>query len=119
MRTIDDIRAQVLMYTGTTMPGLTPSDFLLHVDSEADRHVFSQSMKVKAVATQVTPAYALDTASQQRADELATTLCRLVDEGIARFATGEVPLDDAHWDAWLTQLRDAGSDELAQLFGTR
>ena len=119
MRTIDDIRAQVLMYTGTTMPGLTPSDFLLHVDSEADRHVFSQSMKVKAVATQVTPAYALDTASQQRADELAATLCRLVDEGIARFATGEVPLDDAHWDAWLAQLRDAGSEELAQLFGTR
>ena len=118
LRTIDDIRSQVIMYTGTTMPGLTPSDFLLHVDSEADRHVFSQSMKVKAVATQVTPAYALDTASQQRADELAATLCRLVDEGIARFATGEVPLDDAHWDAWLAQLRDAGSEELAQLFGT-
>lgn len=116
MRTIDDIRAQVLMYTGTTMPGLSPSDFLLHVDSAADRHVFTQSMKVKAVATQVTPAYALDEASQQRANELAATLGRLVDEGIARFATGEVPLDDAHWEAWLQALRDAGSNELAELF---
>ena len=116
MRTIDDIRSEVLMYTGTTMPGLAPSSFLLKVDSDADRHVFEQSMKVKEYAVQVTPAYALGEAQQQRADELAATLCALVDCGIAQFATGEVPLDDAHWAAWLQTLRDAGSDELAALF---
>ena len=117
VRTIDDIRAQVLMYTGTTMPGLAPGDFLMKVDSEADRHVFEQSARAKEFAVQVTPAYALDEAQQHRADELAATLGALVDCGIARFATGEVPLDDEHWNAWLEELRAAGSGELAQLFG--
>ena len=118
LRTIDDIRSQVIMYTGTTMPGLVPDAFLQKVDSEADRHIFAQSAKVKAYATQVTPAYALDDASQQRADELAAVLGGMVDRGIAQFATGEVPLDDAHWDAWLAQLREAGSAELAEIFNT-
>ncbi len=118
LRTIDDIRSQVIMYTGTTMPGLVPDAFLQKVDSEADRHIFAQSAKVKAYATQVTPAYALDDASQQRADELAAVLGGMVDRGIARFATGEVPLDDEHWNAWLAQLREAGSAELAEIFNT-
>ena len=118
LRTIDDIRSQVIMYTGTTMPGLVPDAFLQKVDSEADRHIFAQSAKVKAYATQVTPAYALDDASQQRADELAAVLGGMVDRGIAQFATGEIPLDDEHWNAWLAQLREAGSAELAEIFNT-
>ena len=118
LRTIDDIRSQVIMYTGTTMPGLVLDAFLQKVDSEADRHIFAQSAKVKAYATQVTPAYALDDASQQRADELAAVLGGMVDRGIAQFATGEIPLDDEHWDAWLAQLREAGSAEMAEIFNT-
>ena len=73
---------------------------------------------MKAYATQVTPAYALDDASQQRADELAAVLGGMVDRGIAQFATGEIPLDDEHWDAWLAQLREAGSAEMAEIFNT-
>ena len=42
----------------------------------------------------------------------------MVDRGIAQFATGEIPLDDEHWDAWLAQLREAGSAEMAEIFNT-
>lgn len=116
VRTINEIRASSIMYTGTTMPGLSPTDFLLRVDSDVDRHVFAQSAKVSDVAKQVTRAYALDEVSQARADELAMTLCGLVDRGIARFATGETPLDDEHWQMWLDELHEAGSGELAEIF---
>jgi len=116
MRTVDAVRAEVLMYTGTTMPGIVPNDFLAAVDSEQDRHVIEQNQRVREVTQQVTPAYALGDAQQARANELNMQLAALVDRGIARFATGEVALDDANWEAWLAELRAAGSEELTALF---
>ena len=116
VRTVDDIRAESLMYTGGTMPGLTPSEFLLQVDSEIDVHVLEADLRVKAVAERVTLPYALGSEAQARASELALTLGRLVDEGIARFATGETALTDENYEAWLSELREAGSGELVALF---
>ena len=40
----------------------------------------------------------------------------MVDEGIARFATGEQELTPEAYAAWLDALREAGSGELAALF---
>lgn len=116
VRTVDDIRSESLMYTGSAMPGLTPTSFLLRVDSEIDVHVLKTDLRVKAVAEQVTLPYALGREAQARASELALTLGRLVDEGIARFATGEMALTDDHYEAWLSELREAGSEELVALF---
>ena len=115
-RTVENIRADVLMYTGSTMPGYVPNDFLAKVDSEPDRHVIEQSARVSAVAQQVTAPYALTDAQQKRANELAAQIGALVDKGIARFVTGETPLDDASYGAWLEELRAAGSAELAEIF---
>ena len=115
-RTINDIRANVLMYTGTAMPGLYPSDFIAKVSSPVDQHVFEQNERVHAVSEQVVPAHALNLADQQRADELTAVLGGLVDKGIARFATGEVELNDETYAAWLAELKAAGSDELVRLY---
>ena len=115
-RTINDIRANVLMYTGAAMPGLYPSDFIAKVASPADQHVFEQNERVHAVSEQVVPAHALNDADQQRANELTAVLGGLVDKGIARFATGEVELNDETYAAWLAELKAAGSDELVELY---
>lgn len=116
VRTVDDIRAESLMYTGGTMPGLTPTEFLLQVDSEIDVHVLEADLCVAEVAERVTLPYALGSEAQERASALALTLGRLVDEGIARFATGETALTDESYEAWLEELREAGSAELVALF---
>lgn len=47
-RTINDIRANVLMYTGAAMPGLYPGDFIAKVASPVDAHVFEQNERVHA-----------------------------------------------------------------------
>ena len=113
---MNDLRSEVLMYTGVPMPGVYPASFIHQVDSELDRHVFTASEKVRAVSERVTQAYCLSTADQAQADELALEIGRLVDEGIARFATGEVELNDENYDKWLAQLKEAGSEELTALF---
>ena len=104
------------MYTGTAMPGLYPADFISRVDSDIDRYVFAASEKAQAVSERVTQAYCLSTADQARADALSAAVGALVDTGIARFATGEVELTDENYDAWLAELKAAGSDELTALF---
>ena len=116
VRTASDIRAQSLMYTGSTMPGLAPSAFLMRVNSAVDAHVLGQSARVKAAARRVTQPWCLSGAEQARADELALALGRMVDEGIGRFATGEQELTPQSYAAWLETLREAGSGELAALF---
>ena len=116
-RTINDIRANVLMYTGAAMPGLYPGDFIAKVASPVDAHVFEQNERVHAVSEQIIPAHALSLDDQQRADALTAVLGGLVDRGIARFATGEIELNDETYAAWLAELKAAGSDELAALYG--
>ena len=105
------------MYTGAAMPGLYPSDFIAKVASPADQHVFTQNERVHAVSEQVVPAHALSDADQQRANELTAVLGGLVDKGVARFATGEIELNDETYAAWLAELKAAGSDELVALYG--
>ena len=115
-RSINDIRSQALMYTGSTMPGLAPTEFLMQVNSAVDVHVLAQNAQVKAAAQRVTQPYCLSSEEQARADALSLTLGRMVDEGIARFATGEQELTPEAYAAWLDALREAGSGELAALF---
>ena len=115
-RTINDIRASVLMYTGASMPGLYPSAFIAKVNSPIDEHVLAQNERVRAVGEQVIPAHALGLSEQARANELTSVLGGMVDRGIARFATGEVELNDETYASWLAELKAAGSDELTELY---
>ena len=116
MRTVDDIRGDSIIYTGVSMPGVAPYEFLAKVDSDIDVHILAGTQAVHAVSEQVSPAYLLDTKAQARANELAAQLGALVDKGIGRFATGETEMTDENWNAWLESLRKAGSEELVELF---
>ncbi len=89
--------------------------FIAKVNSPIDEHVFAQNERVRAVGEQVIPAHALGpmTSARQRADGV---LGGMVDRGIARFATGEVELNDETYAAWLAELKVAGSDELIALY---
>ena len=113
---VTSLRSETLMYTGVPMPGAYPADFIHRVDSALDRHVFTASEKVRAVNERVTQAYCLGEAAQARANALAAEIGRIVDEGIAKFATGEVELTEESYAAWLAELENAGSGELAELF---
>ena len=116
MRTIDDIRADSIIYTGVITPGITPNDFLGKVESDIDQYIMSCMSDVRAVSEQVFSAYLLSEKDRVRANEIMLTLGRVVDEGIGRFATGEIELTDENWNAWLKNLRQAGSEELTALF---
>ena len=114
-RTVNDIRAESIIYTGETLPGLVPSDFMHRVDNEQDRHVLDASQKALAFAERVVEPYALGESVRAQANALAAVIGAEVDMGIARFVTGELEMTDENWDAWLAALSEAGSGELVAL----
>ena len=116
IRTIDDIRADSIIYTGVTTPGITPNDFLGKVESDIDQHIISCMTDVRAVSEYVASPYMLSEEARARANEIMMTLMRVADEGIGRFATGEIELTDENWNAWLGAMREVGSEELTALF---
>ena len=113
-RGMDDIRGRVILYTGATMPGLVPSEFIASVNSDVDRWVFSQSEKVHSKAIRV--GKTLQESDKAKADQLASKIGEIVDTGIAQFVTGEIPITDETWQAWLNNLHKNGSNQLIELF---
>ena len=116
---IEAIRANKIIYTGTVVPGLFPNRIIELVNSAEDRHVFAESEKVHACSERVLRNYFLPESISAEATEISTRLGSLVDIGLARFITGEVPLDDENWNVWLNSLHDAGSARLIELLKDR
>lgn len=115
-RTVDTIRAESIIYTSSTIPGLVPDAFMRGVDSELDRHVIANSDALKTVATQPLPVRMLTDAEAARVSELQGALGTAVDVGIARFVTGEEALTDETWQAYQDELTALGADELVEIF---
>lgn len=115
-RTVDTIRAESIVYTGGTIPGIMPDAFMRTVDSELDRHV---TLNCDALAMIAEPSLPYRIPSQEEADRIAEIqpqLAEAVDVGIARFVTGEVELTDENWQAYLDNLAALGADEMVEIF---
>ena len=113
-RGMEDIRRDSIFYTGVTMPGLVPSEFVERINSPADRWIFSQSEKVREKTVPI--GSFLSDEQRKKANELVTILGEKVDAGIARFVSGEVELTDQTWQNWLEDLHESHSSELTDLF---
>ncbi len=115
-RSVENLRAEVILSTGTSLPGLYPAETVAKVESEPDRWVFAESERVHQFAERVTEPLLLSSQNREKANQLAGALTEAVDKGIARFVTGEVPIDDEHWNAWVADLQELGSQELIRIF---
>ncbi len=113
MRTADSLRTESLMDSaGGQMPGVRPRNFLAKVAVETQLQMMEQMNVVGQAARLPMPLYYLTEAEQAEIDALQAELGALVDMGIARFATGETPLDEQHLQEFAQQLRDAGAEKL-------
>lgn len=115
-RTVDTIRAESIIYTSGTMPGLVPAAFMHRADSELDRHVTANSDALQVISTRPLPARILTDEEEARVNVLQDALGTAVDVGIARFVTGEVELNDETWQAYQDELTSLGADELVEIF---
>ena len=90
-----------------------------HIQGRPARSISMSSSRTSAStpsASRSSPRRALSLERQQRANELTAVLGGLVDRGVARFATGEIELNDETYAAWLSELKAAGGDELVAMY---
>lgn len=117
MRGIDSLRADALMdATGEAVPGIRPAGFIENFDYDLQTHLTTQTAKVAQAARLPVPLRYLAEDVQAEIDELQLKLGEMVDTGIAKFATGETPLDAEHLASFEQELRDAGAERLVELW---
>lgn len=115
-RTVENIRAEAIVYTGGTIPGLVPATFMKQADSDVDRHVTEQSAQLREISTQALPLRILTREESARVYEIQSVLGKEVDEGLARFITGEDALTKESWAAFVDGLEALGTAELIGIF---
>ena len=115
-RSMEQVQNESLITGGASVPGMQPKAFWNSVDIAMERHSVAQSDMVARDARMPMPPLYLAQAAQDEIDALQVTLGRIVDEAIARFATGEIPLDDEQLAAFAQQLREGGADRMLALW---
>ena len=93
---------------GGTLPGITPISFLKKFENPASVQIFSSVEELGNIAKMPFPYYILTEEQDAYIGPMQTQIGRFVDESLARFVIGEVPLTDESWQDYLTKLNDLG-----------
>lgn len=98
-------------------PGLEPAAFMRNGEIEADNYVRRQTDAISSYFVAPMPlCRPLEAAEEERIAQLQEALGTCVDTAIANFAMGIVPLDDEHWDGFLSELTELGAQEFTALW---
>ncbi|MDR1569729.1 MAG: extracellular solute-binding protein [Oscillospiraceae bacterium] len=117
MTTIDILLRDRVIRTDTITPGLDPADFQRRTDLAIEARVRREGDAIRDLLVQPFPVYwPSDMAREAEIAELQRALGQAVDEGIARFITGETTYSDETWRAFQEELRATGADRLTELF---
>lgn len=115
MRSIDNLQIYTLISSGGELPGIAPRNFWEQLKSDLG-HVLTQYDVISSVATMPAPLCWPTAEEQAEMDAVQLELGRLVDVGIAKFITGEVPLDAEQIAAFEQSLQDAGAQRMTALW---
>ena len=107
---------ETLLSSGTAYPGHASDAFQRRYYDQNVTRLSEELAQVNAVAVRPFPYVTLTAEQAARVAPLQSALGRLVDESIARWVTGEIPISDETFADFERQLRDAGLDEFMALW---
>ena len=96
------------LHDSDAYPMLAPVDFQLQLDDEKTVQLIRSMLELNQMATLPFPLVTLTTEQQQTIVPLQMEIGRFVDESLARFVIGEIPLTDESWQDYLSQLDALG-----------
>lgn len=115
MRTIENMQIYTLISGGSELPGIAPRAFWEQLKSDLG-HVLTEYDVVASVAAMPVPLCWPTAEEQAEMDTIQLELGELVDVGMAKFITGEIPLDSAQIAAFEQSLQDAGAARMMALW---
>lgn len=109
---------EVNMTEGGNMPGWSSDAFQLAYGDRQTHQAIAETMRLKEVSVEPYPLVYLTAAEQARIGELHPGLSRYAERAMARFVTGDVPLNDETWSEFCETVNALGLPELVGIWQT-
>lgn len=101
---------------GGTLAYMLPVEQMLNIGDTNSRNQLTQLKAFNAFCVMPYPLVTLDAKTRERVDALQLTLGAVLEKHVGRFVLGQVPLDDATWQAFLDELTGNGLEEFISLW---
>ena len=107
---------EVNMTEGGNMPGWSSDAFQLAYGDRQTHEAIEATARLKQVSVMPYPLVYLTEDEQERINELQIGLSRYAERAMARFVTGDVPLDDDAWAIFCQTVEDQGLPEMVRIW---
>ena len=102
--------------TGTTTPGITPAEFQTLYNDEETRRDITQLLELKEYSVLPYPPVILSKEDETAVAKIQKGLSAYAETAMARFVTGDVPLDDEQWGIFCRTVVEKGLDEMIAIW---
>ena len=98
--------------TGAAFPGITPVEFQAKYSDEDARTSILELIELKEYTVLPMPAVTLTREDEKAISAIQAGLSPYAETAMARFVTGDVPLDDEQWELFCRTVEEKGLNEM-------
>ncbi len=102
--------------TGAAFPGITPVDFQTKYSDEEARKNIVELTELKKYTVLPMPAVTLTKEDEKKISAIQTELSMYAETEMARFVTGDIPLNDEEWDSFCAGVEGKGLNEMIAIW---
>ena len=102
--------------TGAAFPGITPVDFQTRYSDDDARQGILELIELKKYAVLPMPAVTLTREDEKAIAAIQAELSPYAETAMARFVTGDVPLDDEQWEIFCRTVDEKGLQKIIGIF---
>ena len=102
--------------TGAAFPGITPVDFQTRYSDDDARQGILELIELKKYAVLPMPAVTLTREDEKAIAAIQAELSPYAETAMARFVTGDVPLDDEQWELFCRNAEEKGLNEMIAIW---
>ena len=111
-----DILPNHTIGTGSALPGITPVEFQTRYYEDETRQDVLEITELKKVSVLPMPPVTLNREDETRIAEIQKELFTYAETAMARFVTGDVPLDDEHWKIFCETAEEKGLGKMISIW---
>ena len=102
--------------SGNAAPGIELEDFQLKYTDESTRRNIEMMSEAKQYSVKPFPYVILNNEDAAEIARIQKQLSKYAEQAMACFVTGDVPLDDANWQAFCDKVRELGLDDAVSIW---
>lgn len=102
--------------TGAAMPGICPVDFQLKYSDAEARDDISQLIQFRQYTVLPYPYVTLDREDEETVARIQKNLSQYVETTMARFVTGDIPLNDEQWNQFCKTVEEKGLNDMISVW---